>query len=364
MQNSFKMMSIHSEGSLYDEQGVGSFHKSNGLSYSNHKSSNQKLVFSDRLLTPDIGLSTPDVTSLLTGVESSLITSQAPTPNTGRFLSGRGEVTTEQEMYARGFLEALDELHGGGRVQPEAMPPSDMKQVTTSSTSVSSSGSNSRMQHTSGALSRSAVHHSSQELIASSSHFMSGPNPSLEAVAPTYVTATMDYIPNIAPPSHSEPTSVYASTNSFAPNSYTPQVINHFTPTIMDYNGYTAQPVSGVHSHSSVIGGQLPSQMMKELQRVVPADSKTQEQMKVERKKARNRIAASKCRLRRLQRESDLQGKVKVLKDHKEELNNEVTRLKTQISSLKKALIHHMKGGCQVNLPDGYPLRADSSSSE
>lgn len=338
MLNSSKMMSIHSEGSLYDDQNVGSFRKSSELNYNQHKG---KLVFSDRLITSDISLSTPEVTSLLnlTGIDS-LTTSQAPTPN--RFL--RGDVTSEQEMYARGFLEALDELNTGNR-QPEAMPPSDMKLVPSSS----------------GALSRAAVHHSSQDLITSSSHFMSGPNPSLEAVAPTYVTATMDYIPNIAPPSHSEPTSVYASTNGFAP-SYTP-VANHFPPSVMDYGGYSTQS-SSVYSQSSIISGQLPTQMMKDLQRVVPADSKTQEHMKVERKKARNRIAASKCRLRRLQRESDLQGKVRVLKDHNQELANEMTGLKSQINNLKKALVQHMKGGCQVNLPEGYGLRTDSSSSE
>ena len=341
MLNSSKMMSMHAEGSLYDDQAVSSFQKTSGI-YNQHK---DKLVFSDRLITPDISLSTPEVTSLLslTGVDNTLITSQAPTPS--RFL--RGDVTTEQEMYARGFLEALDELHCTGNRQPEAIPPGDMKLVSTAS----------------GALSRAAAHHSSQDLVASSSHFMSGPNPSLEAVASTYVTATM---PNIAPPPHSEPTSMYAPpTNTFAPNSYTPPIMNHFATPVMDYSGYSTQPSSSIHSQSSVVSGQqLPSHMMKELRRVVPADSKTQEQMKVERKKARNRIAASKCRLRRLQRESDLQGKVRVLREHNQELTNEMTGLKSQINNLKKALIQHMKGGCQVNLPEGYGLRTESSSSE
>lgn len=329
MLNISEMMSIQPEGSLYEDQGVGPFKP---LDYRHLKESNQKLLFNDRLTAPDI--STPDVTTLLTGVEHSLITSQAPTPS--RFL--RGDVTTEQEMYARGFLEALDELHTVGSRQPEAMAPAELKLVSSSS--------------------RSVVHHSSQEL-ASSSQYISGPNPSLEAVAPTYVTATMDYIPNLAPPSHSEASRVYVSTNSFVPNTYTPSVVNHFAPApMLDYNGYSA-PISS-HSQSS---SALPNQMMKELRRVVPADIKTQEQMKVERKKARNRIAASKCRVRRLQRESDLQGKVRVLREHNQELNHEVTGLKVQIGNLKKALVQHMKGGCQVNIPDGYALRSDSSSS-
>lgn len=321
------MMSIQPEGSLYEDQGVVPFHKP--LDYRHLKGSGQKLLFNE---TPDI--STPDVTSLLTGVEHSLITSQAPIPT--RFL--RGDVTTEQEMYARGFLEALDELHTGDR-QPEAMAPTELKLVSSNTSRLDA---------------RSAVHYSS----ASSSQYISGPNPSLEAVAPTYVTATMDYIPNIAPPSHSETSRVYTSTNSFTPNTYTPPIINHFAPTILDYHSYSSPINTHLQSTSN-----LQTEMMKELQRVVPADVKTQEHMKVERKKARNRIAASKCRLRRLQRESELQGKVRVLREHNQELNQEVTGLKGRISNLKKALVQHMKGGCQVNLPDGYGLRSDSSSS-
>ncbi len=335
------MMSIH-EGSLYEDQSVESFHKPNRPSglYQTLKE-NSKLLYPDRLSTP---LSTPEVTSLLSGVERSsslsLITSQAPSP---RFL--RGEVTTEQEMYARGFLEALDELHTGVNRQPEAPAPNS-KPV--------SSGSRMNVN-----MPRSTHHHSSQDL-ATTSQFISGPNPSLEAVAPTYVTATMDYIPNIAPPSQTT-SNAYAAAHSYA---YSQPLINHFSPA-MDYSGYSSPPIS-TQSQSSTSESTLSSHniMMKELQRVVPADSKTQEHMKVERKKARNRIAASKCRLRRLQRESDLQGKVRILRDHNQELNNEMKGLKLQISNLKKALVQHMKGGCQVNLPEGYGLRSDSVSSE
>ena len=359
------MMSIQPEGSLYEEQNVGPFHKPQLYHQQHKENGHSKLLFDDRLpTTADIGgLSTPDVTSLLTGVESSLITSQAPTPT--RYL--RGDITTEQEMYARGFLEALDELHAGNRQQPEAtMAPSDLKLVSSNN---SNSNSTNRLVDAASMAAR-PVHHSSQEL-ASSSQFISGPNPSIEAVAPTYVTATMDFIPNIAPPSHSEPSSAYAAptTNSFTANTYTPTVINHFTPMIDYSGGYSASSALGAPTHaqpSGMTGGSnsaLPTQMMKELQRVVPADIKTQEQMKQERKKARNRIAASKCRLRRLQRESDLQGKVRVLKEHNQELNHEVTDLKAQISNLKKALVQHMKGGCHVNLPESYGLRSDSSSS-
>ena len=97
------------------------------------------------------------------------------------------------------------------------------------------------------------------------------------------------------------------------------------------------------------------------LRHIVPADMKTMENMKVERKKARNRIAASKCRLRRLQREGDLQEKVQRLKDHNEKLNNELNSLREKVHGLKKILMKHMNTGCDVDVPQGF--RTDTLSS-
>ena len=343
-------MSINPEGSLYDDQGVEPFHKHHrpdNVLFQSLKDTDSKSLYSNRLGTPDIAT----VASLLTGVDSPLITSQAQTPT--RFL--RAEVTAEQEMYARGFLEALDGFHNGSNRQPEALAPNNHKLVTSSSAVDMGSLSGSMM--------------SGSDLAAVSSNYMTG---HMEAVAPTYVKPTMDYhgistLPNSIPPVHTtEPSSIYSTVPPFvSSNAYTPPIINF--PSCMDTNySYSTTAISSHPSqpHSGAMDSSLPPQMMKELSRVVPADIKTQEQMKVERKKARNRIAASKCRLRRLQRESDLQGKVRVLKEHNQELNNEVTGLKAQINNLKKALIQHMKGGCQVNLPEGYGLRTDSSSSE
>lgn len=342
------MMSMNPEGSLYDDQGVEPFrkhHRPDNVLFQSLKEPDSKLLYSNRLSTPDIAT----VASLLTGVDSSLITSQAPTPT--RFT--RPEVSAEQDMYTRGFLEAMDNYQTGNR-QPEALAPSNNHKLVTSSSTMDI-----------GSIGGPAMNTS--DMSAVTSHYMSGHNHSIEAVAPTYVKPTMDYHGlSTMPNANTEPASIYSSVPQFVSNSYTPPIINF--PSVMDtsYSPYSTTSIMSQHSQPppSSMDTNLPPQMMKELSRVVPADIKTQEQMKVERKKARNRIAASKCRLRRLQRESDLQGKVRVLKEHNHELNNEVTGLKAQINNLKKALIQHMKGGCQVNLPEGYGLRTDSSSSE
>lgn len=246
-------------------------------------------------------------------------------------------------MYAQGFLDALDQLH----TPRDLVPPPTAVTLSQQEMPRQPAAGNHHKGLSSGGP-QSVVHHH-----VPSPPIATGPNPTLEAVAP-YVTATLDYIPNIAS-SQSEATTAYINRSStglnFAGQSYAPfSNLYNGSQSVDAYGGYTSSALN-------VMGGPtLQSQQMRDLQSVVPADMQTQEQMKEERKKARNRLAAMKCRLRRLQRESELQSKVKVLKEHNQELNSEVTDLKEQINSLKRALIQHMKGGCHVNVPEGYVL--------
>ena len=289
-------------------------------------------------------LNTPDITTLISDValRSSSVTTQAPTPNS---FGLRGQVTEEQEMYAQGFLDALDQLH----TPRDLVPPSTAVTLPQQEMSRQPAAGNHHKAISSGGP-QSVVHHHMP-----SPPLATGPNPTLEAVAP-YVTATLDYIPNITS-SQPEATTAFVNRSSTGSLNYSYPPFSHLyngSQSVDAFGGYTAPALS---SAAHIMGGPaLPSQQMRDLQSVVPADMQTQEQMKEERKKARNRLAASKCRLRRLQRESELQSKVKVLKDHNQELNSEVTDLKEQINSLKRALIQHMKGGCQVNVPEGYVL--------
>ena len=340
------MMSINPEGSLYDDQGVGPYLKlqrSRGELYHNLKEPERKILYPGQLGNSHDRIALSTVSSLLTTNESPLVTSQARTPT--RFV--RGDVTVDQEMYTRGFLETLDDF---GNRQPEAIAPGNHKLVSSSSGLDISTMAGPVM----------GIDHFS----AASSHFMTRPNLNVgPVVAPTYVTSAMDFqgLPTIPHSVHSEPSSIYPSA-PYINNTFTPPIMNF--PSVMDTTSYSGYSSISSQLHPTGMDASLPPEMVKELRRVVPADSKTQEHMKVERKKARNRIAASKCRLRRLQHESDLHGKVKGLKDHNQELTNEVTGLKSQIGNLKKALLQHIKGGCYVNLPEGYPLRTDSNHSE
>ncbi|XP_069834044.1 transcription factor JunD [Dendropsophus ebraccatus] len=79
-----------------------------------------------------------------------------------------------------------------------------------------------------------------------------------------------------------------------------------------------------------------------------PIDMDTQERIKAERKRLRNRIAASKCRKRKLERISRLEEKVKSLKTQNTELASTANLLREQVAQLKQKVMSHVNSGCQL----------------
>ena len=80
-----------------------------------------------------------------------------------------------------------------------------------------------------------------------------------------------------------------------------------------------------------------------------PIDMESQERIKLERKRQRNRVAASKCRRRKLERISRLEDKVRLLKGENTDLSGVVNRLRDAVSRLKEQVIDHMHSGCQIS---------------
>ena len=73
------------------------------------------------------------------------------------------------------------------------------------------------------------------------------------------------------------------------------------------------------------------------------------EAMKVERKRARNRIAASKCRMRKIEKIQTLDQQTTKLKAENDELAALATKLKEQVYQLQQELHWHVNNGCQVS---------------
>lgn len=79
-----------------------------------------------------------------------------------------------------------------------------------------------------------------------------------------------------------------------------------------------------------------------------PINMADQEVIKLERKRARNRVAARKCRTRKLERIARLEDKVNDLKGQNNELSTQATKLRDEVCKLKQTIIEHVKSGCQI----------------
>ncbi|XP_014237756.1 transcription factor jun-D [Trichogramma pretiosum] len=86
---------------------------------------------------------------------------------------------------------------------------------------------------------------------------------------------------------------------------------------------------------------------------VSPIDMENQERIKLERKRQRNRVAASKCRKRKLERISKLEERVKVLKGENTELSAALLKLRETVSKLKEQVISHLHSGCHLPTHNG-----------
>lgn len=85
-----------------------------------------------------------------------------------------------------------------------------------------------------------------------------------------------------------------------------------------------------------------------------PINMESQERIKLERKRQRNRVAASKCRKRKLERIARLEDRVKVLKGENTELASLASKLKQQVCSLKEQVLEHVQNGCQIILTSQF----------
>jgi FtsZ-binding cell division protein ZapB len=79
-----------------------------------------------------------------------------------------------------------------------------------------------------------------------------------------------------------------------------------------------------------------------------PIDMSVQELAKLERKREKNRHAAQKCRMLKLERIARLQQRVDELKKQNEQFANTAGSLREQVGKLRQLIVEHVEGGCQV----------------
>lgn len=108
---------------------------------------------------------------------------------------------------------------------------------------------------------------------------------------------------------------------------------------------------SGLTSSGTESSQTWPS-MKCEVQPVGVVNMDEQERMKLERKRAKNRVAAQRCQMRKLERIARLEDKAEKLREQNSKLLQTVDALRGHIAQLKKQITAHANKGCRLLLPD------------
>lgn len=108
---------------------------------------------------------------------------------------------------------------------------------------------------------------------------------------------------------------------------------------------------SGLASAGTEPGQTWPS-VKSEVQPVGVVNMDEQERMKLERKRAKNRVAAQRCQMRKLERIARLEDKAEKLREQNSKLLQTVDALRGHIAQLKKQITAHANKGCRLLLPD------------
>lgn len=260
---------------------------------------------SDILTSPDVGLlklASPELERLIIQSSNGLITT-TPTPT--QFLCPKN-VTDEQEGFAEGFVRALAELHhqhlpNGTNVSVTSAPQTS---VNNALPPVSSVAGNTVYNNNVTMRSDSPVYEDLNTF-----------NPTISTVtAPSYTTS--------------------APTMSFSA-----------APPQLPIYGQPSARLSALKEEPQTV-----PEMPGDTPPLSPIDMENQERIKAERKRMRNRIAASKCRKRKLERISRLEDKVKTLKSQNSELASTANMLREQVAQLKQKVMNHVNSGCQLML--------------
>uniref|UniRef100_UPI00358F5CD0 transcription factor Jun-like n=1 Tax=Myxine glutinosa TaxID=7769 RepID=UPI00358F5CD0 len=211
--------------------------------------------------------------------------------------------SNEPESFTDGFVQALEELHKQGG-HPAAVFSSEGSYETAGGTQTAGPG---------------CVYHAPS---------------GLGDAAPSYAELNV-YRPNTLPPLLQQTLSgTRGVLQHFGPATYlTPQ---HQYPAALKEEPQTVPESS--RGAGSGGGGDYESS----------TDMDSQDIVKTERKRLRNRIAASKCRRRKLERIARLEERVASLKAQNLDLAGQAGALRDQVCRLKRRVVSHLNRGCHL----------------
>jgi transcription factor AP-1 len=294
------------EPSLYSDDGpdseVKKLKRSMTLDFNSSSSTKQKKLAAV-LASPDLNmlkLASPELEKMIINANGMVTTTPTPT----QFIFPKF-VTEEQEAYARGFVDALAKLQNSAARALNPGRPQDLDRTFTTLTVPSAAA----------ALSQSATVPTSAVSLPSTSEIVT---------TTTLPGGPINRVParsTVSPPKTVLPTSL-SNVPTTAVNS----------DLRLPYIKEEPQTVPCLSSSPPLS----------------PINMESQEKIKLERKRARNRVAARKCRTRKLERISRLEDRVKELKGQNSDLATTAVNLRDQVMKLKQQIVEHVNSGCQI----------------
>jgi len=287
-----KRQNTQMDGKMQPPSGVGGRKRQN-LTLDLNSASPKKNKVQNLLTSPDVQmlkLTSPELEKFLSQ-NPSLTT---PTPSSYGFPKS---VTEEQMMYAKGFEEALEKMHH----QESFGPNTDT--VTAANTLVTLS-------------SGQAVQQDHQQ--------------------PLHLPLSL--------PNNLIPNNPLSRPNSGASGSYDSDTYQLPEGSIKIKDEPEDGSLDGEDDEESLLSPGAAG--------VSPIDMETQEKIKLERKRLRNRQAAAKCRKRKLERISQLDDRVAQLKTENTDLAAVVKKMKSSVATLKQEVMDHVNSGCEIRMSD------------
>jgi hypothetical protein len=365
------------------------------LDFNSPTNPNKKIKFMKTCIleSPDLKmlkLGSPELERMIIAQNGLVTTTPTPGLLPHYFLkSEETEVTEEQEQYARGFVEALNQLHQTNGYNDRQNPNQQNNNNINNHQNNSHQQNNNQLINNNNNNNHQLSSDSSSDLTIAE-HNSSNSNNSINKVNGSngYNNSNNNsnnnfsqLIPNSVPTATTTVTTFAA--NKFlmpsipAPEQYVNlnnsnggEVIINSSSVLPPYSAAVnnnaiypmtikVEPIQKPSTHPSLstttttsgTGLTPPLSPQQQQQHMAPIDMADQERIKLERKRLRNRIAASKCRRRKLERISRLEDKVKGLKGENSELSVVVNKLRDQVCSLKQQVMDHVKCGCQLLPP-------------
>ena len=284
------------------------------------------------------------------------VTTASMTPTPTQFLFPTS-VTAEQEAYASGFARALEEIY-----RSESQHANQPKMVTsTFSTPIATSSQFITLNNVTrfNSLTSPPSYSSATSRVCSNVVWPgSRAADSVRSTPSSYVQPVKNYFSYLPTADCFDSSFVTHPVNDASSSMFTAVPSETSTLSVdnrgLHFDWQVPVPTCTTSSMSTAAGSCLSLSAAADSTVSGPStkvDMDEQDHWRLERKRAKNRVAAARCQMRKVERITRLQEKVQELRDNNARLAQTVVELRSHVSTLRKQILMHTERGCRMMIP-------------